>query len=117
MRSLILLLVSTQSLCQGFTPLSHAVSASSSTSQIFPTTALRAGASGDDQPFAVVVEATIEPDRMAEFLNMIQTNAEQSRKEPGCLRFDVLRSQDTPNRFFFYELYTGPSAIDYHKVR
>jgi hypothetical protein len=38
-------------------------------------------------PFAVVVEAEIEPDRMAEFLDMIKTNAESSRKEPGCIRF------------------------------
>ena len=38
-------------------------------------------------PFAVVVEAEIEPDRMAEFLEMIKTNAENSRKEPGCIRF------------------------------
>lgn len=45
-------------------------------------------------PFGVVVEAEIEPDRMGEFLQMIETNAKESRKEPGCLRFDVLRSQD-----------------------
>uniref|UniRef100_A0A7S3DVV9 ABM domain-containing protein n=1 Tax=Entomoneis paludosa TaxID=265537 RepID=A0A7S3DVV9_9STRA len=68
-----------------------------------------------DKPFAVIVQATIEPDRMAEFLEMIQTNAEATRKEPGCLRFDVLRSQESPNEFFFYELYKNEQAIDYHK--
>ena len=68
------------------------------------------------KPFAVVVQATIQPDRMAEFIELIQKNAQETRKEPGCLRFDVLRSQDTPNEFFFYELYKDPSAIDYHKV-
>mmetsp|Transcript_366 Transcript_366/g.665 ORF Transcript_366/g.665 Transcript_366/m.665 type:complete len:151 (-) Transcript_366:354-806(-) len=68
-----------------------------------------------ETPFAVIVKAEIEPDRMAEFLEMIETNARETRKEPGCVRFDVLRSQDAPNEFFFYELYKNAAAIDYHK--
>ena len=39
------------------------------------------------KPFAVVVQAEIQPDRMDEFLEMIAYNAENSRKEPGCIRF------------------------------
>ena len=31
-----------------------------------------------------------------------------------CL-LDVLRSQDNPNCFFFYELYENMKAVDYHK--
>jgi len=30
---------------------------------------------------------------------------------------DVLRSQDNPNQFFFYELYESIDAIDYHKAQ
>ena len=111
MRCFLIAFLSTLSLCQGFTPLS----ASTTTRALHPATALRAGGDGE-KPFAVVVQAEIEPDRMAEFLELIQTNAQETRKEPGCIRFDVLRSQDSPNEFFFYELYDGPSAIDYHKV-
>lgn len=113
----ILLLLASLALCQGFTV--HPDLAISTRSALTRTTALRAGESedGGEKPFAVVVQATIEPDRMAEFLKLIQTNAEETRKEPGCIRFDVLRSQESPNEFFFYELYKGPSAIDYHKVR
>eukprot|EP00542_Grammatophora_oceanica_P017450 CAMPEP_0194029916 /NCGR_PEP_ID=MMETSP0009_2-20130614/3546_1 /TAXON_ID=210454 /ORGANISM="Grammatophora oceanica, Strain CCMP 410" /LENGTH=100 /DNA_ID=CAMNT_0038669739 /DNA_START=168 /DNA_END=470 /DNA_ORIENTATION=+ len=69
------------------------------------------------KPFAVVVECEIEPDRMDEFLKMIETNAKETRKEPGCIRFDVLRSQDAQNKFFFYELYKDASAIDHHKAQ
>jgi quinol monooxygenase YgiN len=54
---------------------------------------------------------------MDEFLALIEKNAIETRKEPGCLRFDVLRSQEDPNRFFFYELYKDPAAIDYHKAQ
>lgn len=68
-----------------------------------------------DKPFAVVVQAEIEPDRMSEFLELIEKNAIETRKEPGCIRFDVLRSQDAPNQFFFYELYENAAAIDHHK--
>jgi len=69
----------------------------------------------DGAPFAVVVQAEIEPDRMAEFLELIETNAVETRKEPGCVRFDVLRSQDNPAEFFFYELYENEAAVDHHK--
>ena len=85
-----------------------------------PTITLAAESSSDDttataRPFAVVVQADIDPDRMHEFLSLIQTNAVETRKEPGCLRFDVLRSQDNPAQFFFYELYKNEAAIDHHK--
>lgn len=39
------------------------------------------------KPFSVIVEAEIKPDRMDDFMSMIKTNAENSRKEPGCIRF------------------------------
>lgn len=79
------------------------------------TVTTNAAASEDDRPFAVIVKAEIEPNRMAEFLDLIEENAKQTRKEPGCIRFDVLRSQDAPNQFFFYELYKNVKAIDHHK--
>ena len=49
--------------------------------------AMASGSSGGSKPFAVVVTAEIRADRMEEFLEMIQFNAENSRKEPGCIRF------------------------------
>ncbi len=39
------------------------------------------------KPFAVIVEAEIQPDRVDELLKIMETNAKESRKEPGCLRF------------------------------
>lgn len=40
-----------------------------------------------NKPFSVVVQAEINPERMDEFLKMIENNAVNSRKEPQCLRF------------------------------
>jgi (4S)-4-hydroxy-5-phosphonooxypentane-2,3-dione isomerase len=67
------------------------------------------------KPFGVVVHTEIDPNRMAEFLKLIETNAIKTRKEPECVRFDVLRSQEAPNQFIFYELYKTSAAIEHHK--
>jgi len=39
------------------------------------------------KPISIIVEADIKPERLDEFLELIQKNAEGSRKEPGCQRF------------------------------
>mmetsp|Transcript_6225 Transcript_6225/g.18169 ORF Transcript_6225/g.18169 Transcript_6225/m.18169 type:complete len:107 (+) Transcript_6225:1451-1771(+) len=73
-------------------------------------------AAGDEtKPICIVVEAEIKEDRMEEFLDLIEKDAVGSRAEPGCLRFDVLRSKDNPNKFFFYEAYVDADAIAFHK--
>jgi len=38
-----------------------------------------------------MVEAEIKPDRMEEFLDVMERDAAGSRNEPGCLRFGELR--------------------------
>ena len=69
-----------------------------------------------EPPLAIVVQAEIVPERLDEFLALIEHNAIQSRLEPECLRFDVIQSQDQPNIFFFYEIYANNhSAMDHHK--
>ncbi|KAL3786637.1 hypothetical protein HJC23_006833 [Cyclotella cryptica] len=68
-------------------------------------------------PICIVVEAEIKEDRMDEFLDIIEKNAVASRQEPGCIRFDVLHSEDTPNKFFFYEVYENADAISHHKTQ
>lgn len=69
------------------------------------------------KPFSVIVEAEIQPDRMDEFMAMIKTNAEETRKEPGCIRFDVLRDQSNANKFWFYEVYKDTASVDFHKTQ
>jgi quinol monooxygenase YgiN len=33
------------------------------------------------------------------------------------MKKDVLRAQDNPNKFYFYEVYESPAAVDYHKTQ
>lgn len=66
-------------------------------------------------PIAVVVNVEINPDRMDEFIKLIEEDAVGSRAEPGCLRFDVLKSKE-PNKFTFYEVYKDADSVTYHKT-
>lgn len=40
-----------------------------------------------------------------------------TRKEPGCLVFEVTPNEDSPNRFDVYEEFTSKAAFDAHQVR
>ena len=75
---------STSALSFGTTTLRGGAAA---TGASYSTTTSLAMADSNSKPFAVVVTAEIQADRIDEFLEMIQFNAENSRKEPGCIRF------------------------------
>lgn len=63
--------------------------------------------------FVVIATLEVKADRADAFLRAIQENARASlRDEPGCLRFDVLRSDQLPNRFLLYEIYVDKSAFE-----
>ncbi|HEY1843906.1 MAG TPA: (4S)-4-hydroxy-5-phosphonooxypentane-2,3-dione isomerase [Buttiauxella sp.] len=62
-----------------------------------------------------LVEINIKPERVDEFLDVFRANHEGSVKEPGNLRFDVLRDPDVPTRFFIYEAYQNDEAVLAHK--
>ena len=66
-------------------------------------------------PIAVVVKVEIVPERKADFLEAMRIDAEGSRAEDGCLRFDLLQDQSDENTFFFYEAYKDTDAIAVHK--
>lgn len=66
-------------------------------------------------PFATIINVEIEEDRMEEFKVTLSNNAINSRKEPGCLRFDVLQDKSEPTKFVFYEVYKDEAALNDHK--
>ena len=37
------------------------------------------------------------------------------RDEPGCFRFDILKSTEEPNLFHLYEVYEDEAALDAHR--
>ena len=64
----------------------------------------------------LLVEVTVKPERLDDFLTLIQYDAEHSEHdEPGCLRFDVLHDSDDPTKFFYYEVYKDEAARMAHR--
>jgi len=62
--------------------------------------------------FTVIVNLTVRPDRVEEFIDGIRMNARASvAEEEGCLRFDVHRVVEQPHQFVLYEIYADAEAF------
>ncbi|HSO13895.1 MAG TPA: putative quinol monooxygenase [Anaerolineales bacterium] len=55
--------------------------------------------------YIVVVHSHIQPGQVERFREVTIQNAEASRGEEGCVRFDVLQQADDPTRFTFVEIF------------
>jgi len=54
--------------------------------------------------------------REAEVEAVFAKLSEESRKEPGCLMYQVHRHKTEPRRFFVYEQYKDDAALEAHRV-
>lgn len=62
-----------------------------------------------------LVHVHVKPEHVDAFIDLVRTNHHGSIREPGCLRFDVARSVDDPNRFVLWEWYVDEDAAKAHK--
>jgi quinol monooxygenase YgiN len=62
----------------------------------------------------IVVEFALKPQHTNDFIKLMKSHAELSRKEDGCQQFDVLQAQDDPNKVFFVESWRDQTALDVH---
>ena len=65
--------------------------------------------------YITIVHIKVLPDYIDLFIEASTENHLESVKEPGNLRFDLLRSDDNPARFVLYEAYENESAAAAHK--
>ncbi len=65
--------------------------------------------------YVITVQLRVKEDKVNEFLKFTLENATAARKEPGCVRFDVLRHETEPQRFIFYEVYRNTDAHKTHQ--
>ena len=64
----------------------------------------------------MLIEVHVKPSALDEFLEVIKYDAVHSEgDEPGCMRFDVLRDNDDPLKFYFYEVYKDEAARLAHR--
>lgn len=66
--------------------------------------------------FVTLVHVRVMPEHVEAFIVATRANHEASIREPGNLRFDVLRSVDDPDRFVLYEWYLDEAAARAHKT-
>ncbi len=64
---------------------------------------------------ATTVIVHVKPENVEDFKAISLYNHENSRKEPGNVRFDVLQSNDDPTYFTLYEVYKTPEDAKAHK--
>ena len=66
---------------------------------------------------AMWVKVRVKPEERERFLKAIEADALGSeRDEPGCLRFNVLRDQQDPNVYYFFEVYRDEAALEAHRA-
>jgi len=64
---------------------------------------------------ATIVKVFVKSEHIAEFIEASKNNHENSIKEPGNLRFDILQHPDETDCFILYEAYKTESHALAHK--
>jgi len=65
--------------------------------------------------FIVHVHVRVKKGCAESFAKASRENGAESVKEPGIVRFDVIRRQDDPDRFVLVEVYRTPGDAARHK--
>jgi (4S)-4-hydroxy-5-phosphonooxypentane-2,3-dione isomerase len=64
-----------------------------------------------------IVHVHVKPEFIRDFINATKENHENSVKEPGNFRFDVLQDETEPTKFVLYEAYDSIEAVAAHKEK
>ena len=63
----------------------------------------------------LIVKSRIKPEYLEQFMEVSWEDARgATNDEPGCVRFDVIRDEQDPNLFYFYEVYIDEAAFEDH---
>lgn len=65
--------------------------------------------------YIVIVHSQIKEEHLERFREITVRNAEASRREAGCVRFDVIQQADDPSRYTFIEIFASEEAGAIHK--
>ena len=66
--------------------------------------------------FVLAVNIRIKPENVERFMQALQANAREARKEPGCKQFDVLVDPKDRTRVMLYEIYNDEKAFEAHQA-
>jgi autoinducer 2-degrading protein len=65
--------------------------------------------------FVLVVQLKIKPESVDRFMQGLQANAREARKEPGCRQFDILVDPNDKTKAMLYEVYNDEKAFEAHQ--
>lgn len=65
--------------------------------------------------YVVCVTIMVEEGQEQAFIEATKDNHLGTRREAGNVRFDVLRANDEPQRFFLYEVYKSADDFNAHQ--
>lgn len=68
-----------------------------------------------DTSNSVIIEAGLRVVDAEAFKKLASNVIEQTRKEPGCLRYDLFQDAEDPNVFLFIEEYKDEEAFQMHR--
>lgn len=68
----------------------------------------------EESPIIINAHFQAAPGREKELASALQALVAPSRKEPGCLAYELHFDPEDPARFMFYEKFAGQAAIDLH---
>ncbi len=66
------------------------------------------------KPVTLVATFQARPGKEVELRKLLEGLVIPTRKEAGCINYDLHIAEDDPGRFLFYENWTGHAAIDSH---
>lgn len=69
----------------------------------------------DQSGYAIFVTFPVKEGQAERFAELMKYNTLESRKEPGVLVYRTYQSEDNPNVFHNFEVYTNKDALDYHR--
>jgi autoinducer 2-degrading protein len=65
--------------------------------------------------YAILGIITVKPEHLSEFVEHVRAHARNSRREPGCLRYDVLQDRSDPHTICLYEVFRTEADLATHR--
>lgn len=66
------------------------------------------------EPVRVSAMLEAKPEHVDDVLAGLKYLTQESRKEDGCLKYDLHKATGDTNRFFFYEVWASQEHLDRH---
>ena len=65
-------------------------------------------------PFTLVVTFTVKKGEEKALMDLAKPCVEATRKEKGCIHYDLQQDLDDPTKFILYERWKSPAALEAH---